>query len=735
MGERQVHAGTNYGVVSTGDQAHISPRVYHAPDGGVRPAEMVPCPAATVHLGAGVQASGLFVGREEELGQLDAVLVSGAGVVTQALTGLGGIGKSTLVREYARRHRTGFNPIWWIPAEDSAAIEAGLAGLARRLQPELALLPDEAAAGWARTWLSAHEGWLLLLDNVTDPADVADLIADLPGGRFLLTSRTTVGWHGIAVATGLGVLEDDQATELMERIAGPALMDGAARLCQLLGNLPLAIEQAAAYMQQNQVTAAVFASRLATDGQVLAWNPDGHDAERTIARIWQISLHKIAARHGDLPGRLLHTLAWYAPDDIPVAVLHHLDGINEQHADEALGRLAAYALITRTGDTLAVHRLVQVAIRTFPAGAGPGQHSDIAARALLHALPDEKPNDPAGWPTWRRLIPHIETLAVHTHPESDDRDTATLLHQAARFLYEQGAINQATVLAERAHTGRVRLLGPDHPDTLQSRNDIAGAYREAGDLGRAIQLFEQNLDDRIRVLGPDHPGTMQSRNNLAGAYKEAGDLGRAIPLFEQNLGDAVRVLGQDHPEALTCRHNLASAYQNAGDLARAIPLYEQNLDDTVRVLGPAHPDTLSSRHNLAYAYEHARDLGRAISLYEQNLDNRVRVLGPDHPDTLRSRNNLAGAYKEAGDLGRAIPLFEQNLDDRVRVLGPEHPATLRSRNNLAVAYRSANDLARAIPLYEQALDDSLRVLGPDHPLTKLIRRNLEVASSAAAEEH
>ena len=244
---------------------------------------------------------------------------------------------------------------------------------------------------------------------------------------------------------------------------------------------------------------------------------------------------------------------------------------------------------------------------------------------------------------------------------------------------------------------------------------------------QAIPLYEQTLADRERVLGPDHPDTLTSRNNLAYAYQAAGRLEQAIPLYEQTLADRERVLGPDHPDTLSSRNNLADAYQAAGRLEQAIPLYEQTLADSERVLGPDHPDTLTSRNNLADAYRAAGRLEQAIPLYEQTLADRERVLGPDHPQTLTSRNNLAGAYQAAGRLEQAIPLYEQTLADRERVLGPDHPHTLTSRNNLAYAYQEAGRLEQAIPLYEQTLADRERVLGADHPDTLTSRNKLERA--------
>ena len=265
-------------------------------------------------------------------------------------------------------------------------------------------------------------------------------------------------------------------------------------------------------------------------------------------------------------------------------------------------------------------------------------------------------------------------------------------------------------------------------DKLMGTDTVAHACLSAGLLDQAITLFEKNLADSERILGPDHPDTLTSRNNLARAYLSAGMLEQAINLHEQNLADIGRILGPDHPDILAARNNLARAYLSAGMLEQAIDLFEQNLADSERILGPDHPDTLTSRNNLASAYQNAGRL-EAIDLFEQNLTDTLRILGPDHPDTLTSRNNLASAYQNAGRL-EAIDLFEQNLTDTLRILGPDHPDTLTSRNNLARAYQDADRLEQAIPLFEQNLTDSEHVLGPNHPWTTLFRNNLARAREA-----
>ncbi|MBM7795322.1 tetratricopeptide repeat protein [Pseudoglutamicibacter cumminsii] len=335
----------------------------------------------------------------------------------------------------------------------------------------------------------------------------------------------------------------------------------------------------------------------------------------------------------------------------------------------------------------------------------------------------------------RDAIECLQSLATDTQRilGPDDPDTLTSRDSLAGAYLSAGDLKRAIPLFEQTLTDRERVLGPDHPDMFASRNNLAYAYKAAGDLKRAIPLFEQTLTDHERVLGPDHPDTLTIRNNLAYAYKAAGDLKRAIPLFEQTLTDHERVLGPDHPDTLTIRNNLAGAYLSAGDLKRAIPLFEQTLTDHERVLGPDHPDTLTARNNLAGAYRSARALNQAIPLYEQTLTDRERTLGPDHPDTISSRGGLAYAYESAGNLKRAIPLYEQNLTDRERLLGPDHPDTLTSRDGLAYAYESAGNLKRAILLYEQNLTEHERILGPDHPDTISSRNNLAAAYQAAVD--
>jgi hypothetical protein len=259
---------------------------------------------------------GLFVGRAGELARLDAALAGPGGVVVQAVHGLGGIGKSTLAARWAAAHASDYALTWWITAATPADIDAGLAALAVALQPALSgVLPLEALREGAVQWLAAHSGWLLILDNVTDPADVAPLLARAPAGRYLITSRRATGWHATAVPVRLDVLNPAEAQALLTAILTqdqPREAGGAAELCAELGFLPLAIEQAGAYLAQASATPREYLDLLANyPAAMYQAIPEGGDAARTIAQIWRVTLDRLA--DDPLAGQVLRILACEVP--------------------------------------------------------------------------------------------------------------------------------------------------------------------------------------------------------------------------------------------------------------------------------------------------------------------------------------------------------------------------------------------------------------------------------------
>ncbi|WP_324795605.1 FxSxx-COOH system tetratricopeptide repeat protein [Streptomyces cyaneofuscatus] len=741
-GDRPVGADS-IGVAISGDHA----RVVVLPKDAVDWVHSVQVP-----LGAGYlpgSASGVFVGREQELtglretltGQGAAAVVQSAHVQARAIHGLGGVGKSALALHYAARYRDSYTLVWWMTSESPEAIVKGFADITVRLCPQWAqTVGQDERAAWAIAWLQAHPGWLLIFDNVEDPAHLRPYLGTLNGGHHLATSRRATGWHRLAPSMALGLLPLAQASELLCAIAfqnaDPTAeqQDAARWLARDLGCLPLALEQAGAYAYRTGTDLDTYRQSL---GLVLDEGDDVEDAERTIARIWDHTLAAITTRN-PLAVTLLNTMAWLAPDDIPRTLLAPLapDPIS---LSSALGELHAYNMIGFTDSQgINVHRLVQTVLRTrAPQDAPSGGYAwgrNEAERAVRQALPTP-PDDhqPELIAVWERLLPHVEALAETTPPGNPaSTESAGIYHESAQYLHLQGRDAHTIPLRTAALAEFSGALGDTHPNTLISRSNLASACRESGDVRRAIPLMEATLAQFEEVLGDTHLDTFISRNNLASAYQEAGDLGRAISLMEATLAQCEEVLGDTHPDTLSSRNHLAGAYLELEDLERALPLAEVTLAQREEVLGDTHPDTFISRSNLANAYLMAGDVGRAVSLLEVTLAQCEEVLGDTHPDTFISRSNLANAYLMAGDVGRAVSLLEVTLAQCEEVLGDTHPATLLSRSSLAGAYLEAADLERAIFLFEVTLAQREKVLGDTHPSTLLSRRDLALARHAMA---
>ncbi|MFG2438978.1 tetratricopeptide repeat protein [Streptomyces sp. NPDC048508] len=561
-------------IEAAGQRSIAADQIGSAYTGDVLPAEalhtprMVTAAPGTSNLPPAV----LCLGREEELAWLRRILASRhEGAIAQSGTvhGLGGIGKSTLALRYAHRHRGDYALIWWINAASPDEIETSLTSLTHTLVPDWsASVGRVAQVAWAMQWLAWHPDWLLVYDNVDNPDHLAPYIGALHQGHHLATSRRTTGWPDGAHTLPLGDLDPNDATTLLCQLVfketGPTFRQQteARSLVTELGYFPLAIKQAGAYLVQNRgISLDAYRRRLDTK---LAKAAHGIDGERTIARIWDITLHALD-KADPLAVEVLYTAAWLAPADIPYSLLTP-PGTDPDEIAEAIGTLAAYSMVTDTGTTVSVHRLVQSVLRT-PQNAGgtvPLRHlqgRDRAERAVLHSLTPPPGQDTPTEQQWDNVTPHLVTLAATRPTAHHSASLATAYPSAAQRLHEQGHTVRTIPLLEATLAQCEQVLGDTHPHTLTSRNNLAYAYESAGDLGRAIPLLETTLAQREQVLGDTHPDTLSSRNNLASAYEATGDLRRAIPLLETTLAQREQVLGDTHPHTLTSRNNLANARQ------------------------------------------------------------------------------------------------------------------------------------------------------------------------------
>jgi tetratricopeptide (TPR) repeat protein len=592
-----------------------------------------------------------FTGRDTQLARLEEVLGERhQAVITQTVTGLGGVGKSQLAAAYAHRHVNDYDVVAWIRAEDGGIADlAALAGLLTL--PVEGLTPEEQGQRAVRWLESTQRSWLLVLDNVADPAQLAALCPSSGPGRVLVTSRRR-DFDEFGPVVDVGVFDEHTAVEYLVDRTGRTLERAAAGLlAQAVGYLPLALSHAAAYC----TTRTTFEGYLA----LLAGLPASelYDTNReafytqTVATTWKVSIDAARAEASGA-GAVLAMAAYLAPDAIPRSLLDTRgsgeDPRERGRVDAALDVLHRYSLAEVTDTTVSVHRLVQKVVRDDAQSRGDTTGAEMALKALLDAFPEDV-QLPASWPGCEQLLPHVLSLGDAILPWKDTaQGLVTLLNRSSEYLLYAGAGRRALTVLETALGSAASHLGPDHPHTLTARHNLASWLGEAGRVDEAIPRFQALLDDYLRVLEPDHPDTLITRQELAYWLGEAGRVDEAIPRLQALLDDRLRVLGPDHPDTLMTRHELASWLGEAGRVDEAIPRLQALLDDRLRVLGPDHPHTLMTRHNLARWLGEAGRVDEAIPRLQALLDDRLRVLGPDHPNTLTTRHQLANLLRKAG---------------------------------------------------------------------------------------
>ena len=729
-----------------------------------------------------------FVKRQEQDELFDAVFARAE--PRTVLTGMRGSGKTQLAAAVAARcEEEGWPLVAWINAASRKHIVVDLYKLALRIGIDAPKnIPLEVIVWRLLDRLRSAEAAdrLFVFDNVENPDDLRDLIPEGTGVRTLITTPRHLDWDDLGwLRLTVDTFDREQSVSLLCERTGDTRREVADRIADALGDVPVAITEAAATAQQGGYALSGYLDRLShhpLESRMSRLEGANYPNAVGIALLmaYEQVLEQLRTKHPQqerIAVSLLGALSLLAASGVPTHWLLRLDGDSDAVRDtlsflksaaifqessdgnktiipwlqghvyretylndqKKLDEACSYAAILLSG--IDVNRLEDGEQRRDETHHLVEQFLSVTSQDYSHSLFSEPRVSSKLAETLHdatslgmsqlalgltdSVTQACDVLGPH-HP-----DTLASRNNLAGTYRASGRLDKAIALYEQTLEDSIRGLGTDHPSTLTSRLNLAGAYQAAGRLSEAIPLYEQVFSGRSRVLGPDHRSTLMSRDELAGAYREAGRFDEAIALKKQILADAMRIMGPDSPGASAARHSLAATYRDAGRLDEAITLYKQNLDDVARVMGPHHPETLASRHSLAGAFRDAGRLDEAISLYKENLEEFTRLAGPDHPHTLSARNQLAGIYRDAGRLHEAIALFEQNLEDRTRTLGLDHPETLASRHSLAGAYRDTGRLDEAIALFEQNLTDFIRILGPDRPDTFTSRSTLAGAYQAA----
>ncbi|MFD5815882.1 FxSxx-COOH system tetratricopeptide repeat protein [Streptomyces sp. NPDC127038] len=689
-------------------------------------------------------------------------------VLTQVLSGGGGVGKSQLAASYATHAiKEGTDLVMWVDATGLQQVVTQYAQAAKRLKLPGAQGEDpEHNARVFLEWLAATSSrWLLVLDDITDPDALRPWwpVSLTGAGWVLATTRrrdAEVNENGRTVVSVDVYEPDESAAYLDARLAAADrayFLDGRApALAEALGHLPLALSHATAYMIHEELGCTayleVLAARQALLDQVLPPAPDDEGNLRRITATLLLSLDAVQALD-PLATPVLRLTALLDPaghprslwDTAPIA-----DGLVDRRrwvfrrrppaptpaqANSALNLLHRYALITRDGRDEAravrIHALTARAVRESTPPADLPRLATAAADALTDVWPDADQPHPE---LADALRTNTDTLARHVGNHLWTPLPHPVLQRAGNSLLDNGLARLAIPYWQALAEDCARRIGPGHRRTLTARINIATAHQRAGFLYESIALHQHAVTDCERNLRPGDPFTLTAYANLATTLYEAGRTDEAIAIEEQVLAHFEQTKGPGHPDTVKARSQLAASYAQAGRTAEAAALNRRTVPDLERINGTDHPDTLNALGNAASDLWRKGETEKALELHQKVMLKSEQILGRDHPDTLRHRENVATCYWQLGRAAEVIPLQEKILSDSERILGPTHQATNTTRTNLALFYHQVGRLAEAIALAERALADDEQIR-PNHPVTTSTRKFLGVLLEQAVIEH
>ena len=548
------------------------------------------------------------------------------------LVGMRGCGKSQLASDLAQWcEKQEWSLVAWINAASRESVQSDLVELAQRLPIDRSDKPsqDQLINRCLDYFKSVNAtDRLIVFDNVEDINDLTGLVPRGDGLRVVATTTNEYGWKNQSWdLIKIGVFSREDSIKCLLRITDSKDFEAADAVAQKLGDLPLAIVQAGATACEEDWTLKKYLVRLKRYSISIVIKPvrgDSYTEEvyKALLMAVDVAFDKLGGDEREVARRQLGGLAVLAQSGVPTrwidpsstdAYSSDLEENVPDNADEnahsALTALVKMSVVQQSADKTItmLHRLQAQVLRENWGEEKTAAHEEafdaaveILGRTKYEQLPSN--NGDARRREVSDLITQLSAIAIQDYscPLFERKQVRSYLNRAFNYADNLGLVYEAVEL-EVAVAVVEDVLGPDHPDTLHARNNLAVAYRSVDRFGEAIELFEQVLAKRKRLLGADHPDTLGVRNNLAVAYRSVGRLDEAIDAWEKLLPDCQRVLESEHPVTLGVCNNLALAYLSVGRFGEAIELFEQVLAERERVLGLEHPLTKLVQKNLEAA--------------------------------------------------------------------------------------------------------------------------------------
>jgi tetratricopeptide (TPR) repeat protein len=669
-----------------------------------------------------------FTGREKILAVLHAALVSNQpSNWKQALSGMGGVGKTQIAIEYAYRHKKDYQLVWWLRSDEPTTLFGDFAALAGELNlPERNLRDQTAIIDAVKYWLGHNFDWLLIFDNAQNPDDIQNLMPGYGGGHIIITSRNP-NWQGIAGHLTVKELERPESIVYLCNRTGQRDQEAANILAETLGDLPLALEQAAAYVNKTGRSLAEYQEILIKYSIKLFDREQPIDYPSTVATTWEISFQKVELE-SPLGSELLNLCTFLAPNDIPITLLKKVarylpetlvSAIKDpMEFDDAIATIVNYGLIQAFHDSISVNRLVQAVWKNRLTKETKEKWAEAAVCLINDVFPLDV-SEVNNWPECSRILPHGLAALEYAEDIGVAKETAIrLMNQIGLYLKERAEFVMAKSLLERALASSERLYGPNHPIYAELINNLGSILWDTGDLKGAKQFLEIALKINERLYGADHPKTANILNNLGNVLLDMGDLVGAKDRLENALRINETVYGHDHPDVAICLNNLGNALTMLGELDSARALNERALDIDERIYGLDHPIVANDILNLGKILLKLGDRQNARKCFEQALKINEVAYGPTHPAVAKVANYLAMVLQDMGELDQSKRLLERAIMIDEAIFGPNHPNLALDLNNLGRVLLDQGRVEEAKDCFERAHKIDEIFLGPDHPITK-----------------
>jgi tetratricopeptide (TPR) repeat protein len=723
-----------------------------------------------------------FTGRAPLLQRLRDNLSIGPVVVKpQVVHGLGGVGKTQLVLEYAHRFMADYDVVWWISAQQEELIAASLADIALELGIRRGENIDEAAEAVREALRRGqpYSRWLIIFDNAEDPDALGPHLPQ-GNGHIIITSRNP-SWTHLATPVEVEAFTRAESVEHLTRRV-PALAPGAAAtVAQILGDLPLAIELASAWLETTGMPVHQYVELLET--QLAEWLASNHpsDYPSTAVATWRVSIERLR-EEWPAAVRLLELCSCFGPEPISMSLLYSDETIGQLlpfdpalQEKMVLGRVIrevgryALARVDQGRSSIQVHRLVQAVIRDSlsPQRAEETRHD--VHRILVSGRPRQGDIDnPDNWPRYSEIWPH---LGPSNARECTEELVRGLLVERIRYLYKRGEYVEGLALARQLETLWTQKRGPDDRQLLYLRFHIANIVRARGDYQAALEIDEDVLARQTAAFGPDyvhtlmtasalsadrvalghfaqaqslaretteyfaelfgedHQFTMLAANNYALSLRAAGDCYGAREIDRRTLGLRRQVIGEDHPQTLLSALNLGRDLRDTGDFAESTALLRSTLERYRRALGAENPETLRAAASLAISLRRSGQHEEARQISTSLLEQYELLYPEDHPDTLACRLNLACDLAASGDAAGALAVSGAVTSAYERRFGADHQYTLVSANNRSIHLRQVGQAKEGLEVAELTYAKMRRALGPEHPVS--LSCGMNVASARA----